>query len=222
MKVSRDHLLPDHHVIHSWLNISKEKLPVKIRFETVIPQLILSLCQFFHFLAMGCILWKRFLAALDLLHFCWLGCLPMPSEMKQKLLAWFTDVIMQEIRLWRFKEIKWLKDKTQYNFQAFRYQRRHVANIIQAVKQNHYSNLLVENKINTKEVFNIANKLLYRNEPLPLLPTDGNQLLANDFNEFFITKVQIIMNNLQPSDENHIDQTYIKSDYLTKVRFNTF
>ena len=127
----------------------------------------------------------------------------------------FMDAIRQEIRLLRFKERKWLKDHTQYNFQAFRYQRRHVANIIQAVKWIHYSNLLVENKRNTKEVFNIANKLLYRNEPLPLPPTTDVQLLVNEFNEFFITKSLTIMNNLQPSDDNPIDPTYIKSDCLT-------
>ena len=46
--------------------------------------------------------------------------------------------------------------------------------------------------------------------------------MENKFNEFFITKVQKIMNNLHPTDDNLIDHTYIKSDYLTKVRFNTF
>ena len=30
------------------------------------------------------------------------------------------------------------------------------------------------------------------------------------------------MNNLQPSDDNPIDPTYIKSDYLTKVGLITF
>ena len=50
---------------------------------------------------------------------------------------------------------------------------------------------------------------------------NDKQLLANEFNEFFIAKGQTIMNNLQPSDDNPIDITYIKSDYLTKARFNT-
>ena len=55
-----------------------------------------------------------------------------------------------------------------------------------------------------------------------ITPTDDKQLLANEFNEFFVTKVWTIMSNLQPSDDNPIDPTYIESDYLTKVRFNTF
>ena len=135
---------------------------------------------------------------------------------------WFTDAIRQEIRLQRLKERKWLKDQVQYNWQAFRCQRRHVANIIQAAKWNHYSNLLTENKSNIKEVSNIANNLLYRNEPLALPLTNDKQLLANEFNEFFITKVQTNMNDLQPSDDNPMDPTYMESDYLTKVRFNTF
>ena len=66
--------------------------------------------------------------------------------------------------------------------------------MIPAVKWNHYSNLLVENKSNTKEVLNIANKLLYRNETLPLPPTNDKELQANEFNYFFIANVWTIMN----------------------------
>ena len=124
--------------------------------------------------------------------------------------SWFMYMIRQEIGYEDSRRENGTKIRPQYHSQAFRYQKRHVANIIQAAKWNHYSNLLVGNKSNTKEVFNITNKLLYRNEPLPLPPTNDKQLLANEFNEFFITNVQAIMNNLQPSDDNPIDPTYIK------------
>ena len=58
--------------------------------------------------------------------------------------------------------------------------------------------------------------------PQPLQATNDKQLLANELNEFFTAKVHTIMNNLQPSEDNPLDPTYIESDYLTKVRFNTF
>ena len=53
-----------------------------------------------------------------------------------------------------------------------------------------------------RAVFTIANKLLFRNEPLPLPPTNNKQKLANEFNEFFRTKIQKIMDDLQPAEEH--------------------
>ena len=105
---------------------------------------------------------------------------------------------------------------------AFYHQRRYVANIIQQAKRKYYSKLLEENRNNVKAVFTIANKLLFRNEPLPLPLTDDKQKLANEFNEFFCKKVQTILDNLQPIEETDIDLHYIEMDYLTNYTFNEF
>ena len=67
---------------------------------------------------------------------------------------------------------------------AFYHQRRYVANIIQQAKREYYSTLLEENRYDMEAVFTIANKLLFKNEPLPLPPTDDKQKLANEFNPF--------------------------------------
>ena len=85
---------------------------------------------------------------------------------------------------------------------AFYHQRRYVANTIQQAKREYYSTKLEENRNNVKAVFTIANKLLFRNEPLPLPPTNNKQKLANEFNEFFRTKIQKIMDDLQPVKEH--------------------
>ena len=105
---------------------------------------------------------------------------------------------------------------------AFYHQRRYVANIIQQAKREYYSTLLEENRNNVKAVFTIANKLLFRNEPLPPPLTDDKQKLANKFNEFFCKKVQTIMDNLQSIEETDIDPHYIEMEYLTNYRFNEF
>ena len=47
---------------------------------------------------------------------------------------------------------------------AFYHQRRYVANIIQQAKREYYSTPLEENRYDTKAVFTITNKLLFRNE----------------------------------------------------------
>ena len=136
--------------------------------------------------------------------------------------SWFTDKIHSEIILRRTKECKWLQDQSYCSFMAFYHQRRYIANIIQQAKREYYSTLLVENRKNVKAVFTIANKLLFRNEPLPLPLTDDKQKLANEFNEFSCKKVQTIMDNLQPIEETDIDPHYIEMEYLTNYRFNEF
>ena len=81
----------------------------------------------------------------------------------------------QRLNLGRQKERRWNKDPTECNYMAFYYQRRHVANIIQTTQSNYYHKLLEENKNYFKAIFSIANKLLFRNDSLPLLPTTSVQ-----------------------------------------------
>ena len=47
-------------------------------------------------------------------------------------------------------------------------------------------------------VFQIANKLLHRNETPPLPPTDDKKLLADQFNELFVMKIDKIVDLLVP------------------------
>ena len=46
--------------------------------------------------------------------------------------------------------------------------------------------------------------------------------LANDFNNYFKDKIDIIMMNLQSSDDNQIDPKYIESNLTTDVKFEEF
>ena len=82
--------------------------------------------------------------------------------------------------------------------------------------------MLEENRNNVKAVFTIANKLLFRNEPFPSPPTNNKHKLANEFNEFFRTKIQKIMDYLQPIEEHDTDHHYIETDYITNHRFSEF
>ena len=50
---------------------------------------------------------------------------------------WFNDKIRAEVKLRRQKERRWNKDPNEYNYMAFYYQRRHVANIIQTTQRNY-------------------------------------------------------------------------------------
>ena len=121
------------------------------------------------------------------------------------------------------KEQKWRSDPNEYNYMAFYYQRRHVANTICTAQNWHYSSILVEHKNNPKEIFNIANKLLFKNAALPLPPTNDIKGLANDFPNYFRDKILKIMDHLQALNKA-TDNTdgYIEVAYLTQQRINDF
>ena len=50
----------------------------------------------------------------------------------------------------------------------------------------------------------------------------NSKALANEFNQFFKGKVQKIMDNLAPTEDNLTDQQYLESHYTTKKRFREF
>ena len=50
----------------------------------------------------------------------------------------------------------------------------------------------------------------------------NNKALANEFNPSFKDKVQKIMDNIAPTEDNLTDQQYLESDYTTDKRFREF
>ena len=50
----------------------------------------------------------------------------------------------------------------------------------------------------------------------------NSKVLADEFNQFFKDKVQKIMDNLAPTEDNLTDQHYLESDYNTDKRFREF
>ena len=132
---------------------------------------------------------------------------------------WFNDKIKEEIRLRRKKEKAWNKDPTFYNFQAFYYQRRYVANLTKVTRLEYFKSQIVENCRDYKAIYRVANKLLFRNEMSPLPKIDDQAQLAEDFNNFFSDKIDNIMTVLKKSNPY---PEYIESDYITTERFTCF
>ena len=128
----------------------------------------------------------------------------------------------QRLNLRRQKERRLNKNPNEYNYMAFYYQRRHVANIIRTTQRNYYHKLLEENKNDFKAIFSIANKLLFRNDSLPLPPTTSVQKLAHGFIDFFTEIIDKIKVNLIPTHLNQTDAKYIEKNLLTDRQFNTF
>ena len=110
----------------------------------------------------------------------------------------------------------WKNNPTEYNLNAFYQQRRYVANIIKQAQRSFYIEKLLENRTNFKEIFTITNKLLGRNDPLPLPPSDDPARLAQEFSDFFHDKIDNIMLQLKPTPECPINNRYIEDRFLTQ------
>ena len=135
---------------------------------------------------------------------------------------WFNDTIKQEIILRRHKErIFWIIP-CPYTLNAFYQQWWFVNNIIKTAQRNFYINQLAEHHSDSKKILEIANKMLYRNEPLLLPPTDDTLKLVNDFNSFFIEKIDKIMTGLIPMKSHPVDPKYIESTEKCSIKCHQF
>ena len=65
-------------------------------------------------------------------------------------------------------------------------------------------------------------KLLGKRTDNPLPEHDSKLDLANEFNNYFKDKIDTIMMNLRPSENNPIDPRYIESHQTTDVKFDEF
>ena len=110
----------------------------------------------------------------------------------------------------------------EYNLNAFYQQCRFVSNIIKTAHRSYYTQKLADNKTNFKQIFEISNKLLYKNEPILLPSTDNKKNLADQFNEFFITKINKIMDGLVPTTSHPINKDYIEDKFETDKRLHEF
>ena len=135
---------------------------------------------------------------------------------------WFNDTIKSEIMLRRKKEHTFFADPTRYNFQAFYNQRRYIANLIKTAQRTYYITQLKENQMDYKKIYQIANKLLFRSKSSPLPDYEDITDLATEFNEYFISKITTIMDNLRPQDPTDTDQSVLENHYLTDKHFENF
>ena len=109
----------------------------------------------------------------------------------------FDDNLACEIRKRKWLEKIWYKDRTNINnYHQFYTQYHRVPNMVSFAKKDFYKTSLNENKHNYKKIFVIYYNLLGRIQDLPLPTCNFNKELANDFNTFFMQKIQKIRTDL--------------------------
>ena len=115
----------------------------------------------------------------------------------------------------------WIREKTPQAWKDFYTQCRQVTNIIKEAQCNHYKQIIKEHKYDYKTIFNIANGILCRKQESALPPTGSISVLAENFSEFFQTKIDNITEKLQDKATD-LDKRYIETNFQTNCRLKKF
>ena len=135
---------------------------------------------------------------------------------------WFSDKIKTKLRLRCRKEFTWNKDPNEYIYQAFYNQRCQCSNIIKSGQRQYFMEKISENRYNYKDIFRLTNKLLGKDNELPLPPTEDLSVLANEFNNFFVNKIRKIMQDLAPNNITDTSDDYLDFAFETMERLTNF
>ena len=114
---------------------------------------------------------------------------------------WCNENIKDEILLQQHEERIWQKELTEYSWRAFYNQCRYVANLIKTLQMNYCKNIIAENRTYFIAIYKIVNRLLHRKQESPLPSITPLSKLAEEFSEFFDSKIAKIMNHLQSNIE---------------------
>ncbi len=109
---------------------------------------------------------------------------------------WMSENILKEKRVRRSLERKWRENKTVENRQNLKAQRNIVVALNNDARTQYLSSMVEENKDNPKRLFGVINTLLHRKKKSPLPNHDSEKGLADDFIDFFSSKIQKIRDQL--------------------------
>ena len=108
----------------------------------------------------------------------------------RKKVPWYNEEIANAIRCRMKAEKSWLSDKSdRAKLHGFYITRRRVSNLVTSAECWYYHDFLSYHKTSMKEIFRVCDKLLGRNQDLPLPPSFRKQELASRFSDFFIPKI---------------------------------
>jgi hypothetical protein len=116
---------------------------------------------------------------------------------------WNTEEIRPEKRNRRRLESKWRKSKLEVDLQAYKTQKKKYNDMLNQKRSDYYSELVKQNAGDPKSLFKVINSALHRKEDTPLPSDVPDQILANDFSEYFDCKITNIRNELDRTEQNN-------------------
>ncbi len=134
---------------------------------------------------------------------------------------WYDDNIRNEKLIRRRLERKKNRTKLSVDIEAFKSQKNKVNELIVQQKTDYYSKLIEENKDDPRKLFNTINRTLHTKGETPLPTHESDDLLANQFNNYFSDKIEKIRNDLDHHNDNQDQDQEIKKYNSTLNEFKS-
>ncbi len=119
---------------------------------------------------------------------------------------WYSDEIRAQKRLRRKLERKWIKSKSTIDEQIFHAQRNKVNILMNETRSEYYSHVIQDCGSDQKALFKVINDLFQKEKNSHFPKSQSMDILAEEFSQFFIGKIQNIRNRLDSIDV-HCDYT---------------
>ena len=131
---------------------------------------------------------------------------------------WYNREISIEKRKRRRLERKWRSNgKRQIDWELYCTQRTIVNSLVQRAKRSYFSGLIDDCGQDTKQLFNIANRLLNRKQPSSLPSHEDSNSMAQVFIQFFQSKVRNIRNSLAVDATPPTQRTSSRMDSIRRT-----
>ena len=124
-----------------------------------------------------------------------------PIKSRTKLVItmnpWFNDEIRDQKRRMRNQEKKWRKYKLESKWKAFKSERSKYRQMLREARRAKIAEKVNECDNDVNKLYNLVNHLMGRNLDSPFPDTESNEMLANEFADFFMEKIKRIRDSLE-------------------------
>ena len=128
---------------------------------------------------------------------------------------WFNDDIYSARGKRRRLARRWRKDQLEIHRQLYRDQHQLVVRLIKDAKKTYYNKLVDQQKTDS---FTVSKQLMHLDKDLPLPKLSSTKDLAENFNNFFISKIEKIRNGFFDTKTDAITHNTGDSEVLSNLR----
>ncbi len=113
---------------------------------------------------------------------------------------WYCDEIRDSKKERRKLERKWRRTKLEVDKSLFKSQKNKVNSLFHRKCSEFYSNQIKDNEKDQKKIFGIVKSLWHKNNDVPFPEAESDNILAEDFSDYFIGKIRNIRTKLDEMD----------------------
>ena len=114
---------------------------------------------------------------------------------------WYTEAIGDARRDMRTAERRWHRCRSDETFAILQEKKHQFKDLLRSTETEYYSNLITEHSTDSRRLFRTVNLVMHRNTPNPLPDHSSPEQLANEFRDFFRSKVEKIRNTFNNGDK---------------------